>query len=387
MVIREKTNTLADYIAVVVTFLMAIGAVFVFSASVNVSKQIDFQHFFDSSALRHIVFFPLACLVMYVISRIDYKRFDLTDSLSKSPTSYLLILSVVLLIAVLFPQIGTEVNQARRWLRVPVGSATISFQPSEFAKWMVVFFLVGVCCRYQKHDDLSWRQFLSVCLVIGVVVGLVIAEDFGTAGLISLLSFMIFIIAGVKWRYVLTPLPLAVIGFLVVLFRSPGRMRRILAFLNPEEWAGSVGYQANQSLIAIGSGGLFGKGLGGGISKYDYLPEDTTDFIFAIIGEELGFFGTAAVVGLFIIFVWLGVLVVVRCEDRFGQMLAGSIILTIGIQAAINIGVVTAVLPTKGIPLPFISAGGTSLLLSAAAAGVLLNIAKQTAKEQPREGQ
>ena len=157
-------------------------------------------------------------------------------------------------------------------------------------------------------------------------------------------------------------------------------MQRIYAFLNPEKWADSVSYQANQSLIALGSGGLFGRGLGKGICKYGHLPEDTTDFIFAIIGEELGFVGTAAVIGLFIVFVWLGILVVVRCRDHFGRLLAGGIVLTIGIQAALNIGVVTVVLPTKGIPLPFVSAGGTSMLLSAAAVGVLLNIAKQSAK-------
>ncbi len=156
-------------------------------------------------------------------------------------------------------------------------------------------------------------------------------------------------------------------------------MQRIIAFLNPDKWADSINYQPSQSLIALGSGGLWGKGLGKGICKYGHLPEDTTDFIFAIIGEELGFMGNAAVIGLFIVFVWLGILVVARCRDRFGQLLAGGIVLTIAIQAALNIGVVTVVLPTKGLPLPFVSAGGTSMLLSAAAVGVLLNIAKQSA--------
>jgi cell division protein FtsW len=210
-------------------------------------------------------------------------------------------------------------------------------------------------------------------------------EDFGTAAFITLLGFLMLIIAGAKFRHILTPLPFAAIGFLAALVRFPGRLQRIAAFINPEEWASSVAYQANQSLIALGSGGLWGKGLGRGICKYGHLPEDTTDFIFAIIGEEFGFVGTAAVIGLFVVFVWLGILVVVRCEDRFGRFLAGGIVLTIGIQAAINIGVVTVVLPTKGIPLPFVSAGGTGMLLSAAAVGVLLNIAKQSAKAAVRE--
>ena len=138
-------------------------------------------------------------------------------------------------------------------------------------------------------------------------------------------------------------------------------------------------------MIALGSGGLLGRGLGEGICKYGHLPEDTTDFIFAIIGEELGFAGTMAIILLFIVFVWLGLLVVKRCEDRFGRILAAGIVLTIALQAAINIGVVTVVLPTKGIPLPFVSAGGTSMLLSATAVGILINIAKQTGKEQQQE--
>ncbi|MHC4221074.1 MAG: FtsW/RodA/SpoVE family cell cycle protein, partial [Planctomycetota bacterium] len=159
-------------------------------------------------------------------------------------------------------------------------------------------------------------------------------------------------------------------------------IRRIQAFLHPGQWADSANYQANQSLIALGSGGLFGSGLGKGVCKYGHLPEDTTDFIFAIIGEELGLIGTATVIMLFIIFTWLGILVALRCQDRFGSLLASGIVLAIAVQAAINIGVVTVVLPTKGIPLPFISAGGTSMLLSATAVGVLINIAKQIPETQ-----
>jgi len=196
------------------------------------------------------------------------------------------------------------------------------------------------------------------------------------------------IIAGVRFWHILTPLPFGAAGFLIVLVRSPNRMQRIAAFLNPERWMDSAAYQANQSLIALGSGGLWGKGLGKGICKYGHLPEDTTDFVFAIIGEELGFVGTAAVIGLFMAFVWLGILVVMRSRDHFGRLLAGGIVLTIALQAVVNIGVVTVVLPTKGIPLPFVSAGGTSMLLSSAAVGVLLNIAKQSApKSVPLENQ
>ena len=362
----------------VVILLMAIGTVFVFSAGSNISQKLDLQKFYDFTVLRQILFFPLACVVLYIVSFINYRRFALTTGWLKSPTTYLLLFSLTLLTIVLFPQFGTEINRARRWFRIPAGQIFISFQPSELAKWALIFFLAAFCDNYSDNLKLYWKRFVPICLLIAVVVGLIIVEDFGTAALIALLSFLMLIIAGVKWWHILTPLPFGIIAFCAALLRSPTRLQRIAAFLNPQKWADSTAYQANQSLIALGSGGLWGKGLGRGICKYGHLPEDTTDFIFAIIGEELGFIGNAAVIGLFIVFVWLGISVIVRCRDRFGRLLAGGIVLTIGIQAAFNIGVVTVVLPTKGIPLPFVSAGGTSMLLSAAAVGVLLNIAKQS---------
>ena len=384
MVTETRSNPVANNIAMVVVILMAIGTVFVFSASANIGRDLDLRRFYDFPALRQILFFPVACAVLYIFSYLDYRRFSLANGWLKSPTTYLLALSIILLVLVLVPQLGTEVNRARRWLRIPLGPITVSFQPSELAKWAIVFFLAAVCDKLDFDIKLYRKRFVPICSVIAVVVALIIIEDFGTAAFIALLGFLLLIIAGARWRHILTFLPFGVAAFLAALVCCPGRLQRLWAFLNPEKWADSSAYQANQSLIAIGSGGLWGKGLGRGICKYGHLPEDTTDFIFAIIGEELGFVGTAAVIGLFIIFVWLAILVVVRCKDRFGQVLASGIVLTIAIQAALNIGVVTVVLPTKGIPLPFVSAGGTSMLLSAAAVGVLLNIAKQSAESPAR---
>jgi len=359
---------------------MALGTVFVFSAGVNINQDIDLRRFYDFPALRQLLFFPLACVLLYAFSFFNYRSLTLTAGWFKSPLPYLLVISIALLILVLFPQFGTEINQARRWLRIPAGPITISFQPSELAKWVLIFFLAAFCDKYGDSLKLFWKGFVPLCLLIAVVAGLIIIEDLGTAVFISLLSFMILIIAGVRWWHILTPLPFGIAAFCAALLHSPGRLQRITAFLNPQDMADSANYQPNQSLIALGSGGLWGKGLGMGICKYGHLPEDTTDFVFAIIGEEFGFVGTFAVIVLFIVFIWLGILVVVRCRDRFGQLLAAGIVLAIGIQAALNIGVVTVVLPTKGIPLPFVSSGGTSMLLSAVAVGVLLNIAKQSPK-------
>jgi cell division protein FtsW len=376
----KDDSPLDDYIAKVVIILMAIGTVFVFSASANISQELNLRSLYDFLALRQILFFPIACAVIYTVSRLNYRKFNFESGWLKSPTTYLLVLSIALLIIVLLPQFGTEVNRARRWLRLPAGPITVSFQPSELAKWAVVFFLAAFCHKFRYTMELYWKRFVPLCLIIAVVVGLVIIEDFGTAAFIALLSFLILIIARAKWWHLLTPMPFAALAFLAALIHFPGRIRRLAAFIDPQKWADSAAYQANQSLIALGSGGPTGKGLGRGVCKYGHLPEDTTDFIFAIIGEELGLVGTIAVIVLFTVFAWLGILVVMRCQDRFGRLLAAGIVLTIGIQAAINIGVVTVVLPTKGIPLPFVSAGGTSMLLSAVAVSVLLNIARQSTK-------
>ncbi|MCX5635877.1 MAG: putative peptidoglycan glycosyltransferase FtsW [Planctomycetota bacterium] len=380
MVKQIESNPLPNYIAMVSILLMAVGTVFVFSAGVNLSQELDLQRFYDFPSLRQILFFPLAVLIMYTVSCFDYRRFSF-KSWFKSPTMYLLVLSLALLTLVLIPGIGVEKNYARRWLEIPAGQMKISFQPSELAKWSILIFLAAYCDKFSDSLKLFWKRFVPICMIVGLVVLLIILEDFGTAALIALLAFLILLVAGVKWWHILAPVPIGLIGFAAAIMSSESRRERIAAFLQPEKWADSANYQANQSLLALGSGGLWGKGLGMGICKYGHLPEDTTDFIFAIIGEEMGFIGAAAVILLFIAFVWLGILVVVRCKDRFGQLLAGTVVLAITIQAALNIGVVTVVLPTKGIPLPFVSAGGTSMLMSAFAVGILINIARHSTKE------
>jgi len=386
MVLTMRNNPVYDSIAMVVVLLMAVGTVFVFSASANIGQEVDLRRFYEYASLRQILYFPLACIVMYLFSRLNYRKLSLDNGWLKNPTSYLLIISIVLLATVLsqrfypvLPRLIPPINQHYRWFRIPLGPIAISFQPSELAKWAIIFFVAAACDKFGNDIRLFWKRFVPICLVVGLVAGLIIMEDFGTAAFITLLAFLMLIIAGVKLWHILLPLPFAGFAFYAAIASSATRKRRLLAFLHPDQWTDTINYQPQQSLIALGSGGLWGKGLGRGICKYDHLPEDTTDFIFAIIGEELGFVGNAAIILLFIMLVSLGILVVIRCKDRFGQLLASGIVLAIAIQAALNIGVVTVVLPTKGIPLPFVSAGGTSMLLSAAAVGVLLNIARQPA--------
>lgn len=380
----NNTVGLDDRIARVVIILMALGAVFVFSAGTSLDQEFHLEHFYAYASVRQLLFFPMACLIMYLVSCMDHRRLSLSHGVFRSITPYLLGVSIVLLIAVLIPGLGVERHAARRWFRFTVGAAQVSFQPSELAKWALVFFIAAVCAKNRFRLDSFRRQFLPICAVIALVVGLIVVEDLGTAAFLSLLSFLMLCVGGARGWHLLSPMPLAAAGFYVMVMKDTYRQQRLAAFLNPEKWADSVAYQANQSLIALGSGGLWGKGLGNGISKYGHLPEDTTDFVFAIIGEELGLIGTLSVILLFLCFIWLGLLVILRCENGFSRLLATGIVLTLGLQAALNIGVVTVVLPTKGIPLPFLSGGGTSLLLSAAAAGVLLNIAKSVQQQSPK---
>jgi len=372
-VMSSVRNRLSNVIAMVILFLMATGAVMVFSAGASLGYEFDLRRFYDFPALRQIMFFPIAVIALFAASAPDYRIWSIRSRWYKCPTVWLFVLAVGLLVAVL--AVGKEMYGATRWLRIPLGPVSISFQPSEFAKWIMLFFLAAVCDAIGPDIRRYWTRFLPLSIVIGLVCGLIVIEDFGTAAFIGLMSLIILVVAGVKWWHVLTLLPVGLTGLVVALLQEPHRIMRLKAFFQPDALSDTVAYQANQSLVAIGSGGVWGKGIGQGTCKYGHLPEDTTDFIFAIVGEELGLIGTLGVIALFILFVFLGLAVVMRCRDRFGRLLAAGIVLAVGAQAALNIGVVTVVLPTKGISLPFVSAGGTSMLLSALAVGVLLNIA------------
>lgn len=357
--------------------LMGLGTVFVFSAGANVSSSFNIQHFYNFTTLKQLLFFPLAVALMYAVACIDAKRFSFTRAgVLKSYTPYLLAISTILLILTLIPGIGDPKNDAWRWLSLSIGPAKISFQPSELAKWSVVIYMAAMLDFFAGSLNKYWKRFIPICAVPAIIIGLIITQDFGTAAFISALTFLMLIVGGATWWHFLTPLPIIGPAFYFAISTSPYRMNRLKAFFI-EDSDSPATYHAVQSLIAVSTGGIWGKGLGRGVSKYGHLPEDTTDFIFAIIAEELGFVGCIFVIALFVLLTLISLIVINRCKDRFCKLLAAGIAMTIAFQAAINIGVVTCVLPTKGIPLPFLSAGGTSLLLTAAAAGILINISRQ----------
>ncbi|MED6327119.1 MAG: putative peptidoglycan glycosyltransferase FtsW, partial [Verrucomicrobiota bacterium] len=281
---------------------------------------------------------------------------------------------------VLIPGVGVEVNGARRWVQLP----GTRFQPSEFAKIALIIALAHYCERKGRKMDTFKYGMLVPGLGMGLFLGLIFLEpDWGSTALLAVVCGLMLFLAGTKIRYMAVP----VIGLMAaggyLLSQNTVRLNRIMSWLDPEGTKQGVGYQAWQSLIALGSGGPTGLGLGNGRQKLGFVPEHQTDFIFSVIGEELGLIATMGVVGAFVLFVICGAFIALRSSDFFGFILASGLTLLIGLQAFINIGVVTSTLPNKGLPLPFISRGGTNLVVMLFCVGVLLSIARFSRGEEP----
>ena len=289
-----------------------------------------------------------------------------------------LVLALLLLVAVMIPGIGLERNGARRWLQLP----GTTFQPSEFAKLAVIIALAHYCERKGRKMGTFRYGLLIPGMVLALFLGLIFIEpDWGATALLATVCGLMLFLAGTKLRFMVSPVIVlgAAGGFL--LSQNTVRLNRIMSWLDPEGTKQGVGYQAWQSLIALGSGGTTGLGLGNGRQKLGFVPEHQTDFIFSVIGEELGLVATMGVVVAFVLFVVCGAYIAMRSRDFFGFLLASGMTLLIGLQAFINIGVVTSTLPNKGLPLPFISRGGTNLVVMLFCVGVLLSVARFASRE------
>ncbi len=285
----------------------------------------------------------------------------------------LFVLAVILLALVLDPHVGTMTKGARRWFSF----GPMRFQPSELAKLSLILLLAWYCERNQRQM-VTWQKGILVpgCL-IGLILGLIFVEpDRGSTILLATVSGVILLIAGVQWRYFVPPVVLGAIGVAFSLWHDPIRARRLLAWVNLEENKSGAGYQAYQAMLALGSGGWTGLGLGNSRQKHGFVPEHHTDFIYSIIGEELGLVTTLLIVLAFIVILGCGIYISLRSGDLFGLLLGSGITFLIGLQAFINIGVVTSALPNKGLPLPFISYGGSNLLMMMTSVGLLLSIAR-----------
>jgi len=267
-----------------------------------------------------------------------------------------------------------RINGARRWFDI----RGVRFQPSELAKIALIIALAWYCEHFQRQMPTFKRGILFPALFIGLVLGLIFIEpDRGTTILLACVSASVLLIAGVRWKFFVPPLLLAAAGLTVSILHDPMRMKRIFSWLYLEENKSGVGYQAYQAMLALGSGGWFGLGLCNGRQKLGFVPEHHTDFILSIIGEELGLVATLLVVLAFVTIVICGLYIACKARDPFGLLLAAGLTLLIGLQAAINIGVVTSALPNKGLPLPFISYGGSNLLAMLTCVGLLLSVARQ----------
>ena len=281
--------------------------------------------------------------------------------------------ALILLALVFAPMVGHASHGAHRW----IGRGHFTLQPSEFAKVALIIMLAWYGDRNQRQMHTWRRGILIPMLIIGAVLGLIFIEpDRGQTILLAAVSGAMLLIAGVRWRSILIPVAIGAAGLAFSLFHDSMRKGRISAWLHPEAHAGGAALQAQQAMIGLGSGGWCGVGLGNGLQKNGYLPEIQTDFIFANIGEELGLIATVFVVLSFVVIAICGIYIAMRARDTFGFLLASGITFLISLQAAINIGVVTSALPNKGLPLPFISYGGSNLLAMLACIGLLFSVAR-----------
>jgi cell division protein FtsW len=346
--------------------LVCTGVVMIFSASAMIAQQHWDQP--QRFVLRQAIWIAIGLGVLAAAMRVDYRTY-------RRETVVWTLVGVVgvMLVAVLF---STPVGGARRWF----GIGGLGLQPAELAKLAVV--LLGAWTlerRMPRIDDVAY-SLLPLGVVVGGMAALVFQQpDFGTAFSLLLIAGVMVFSAGLHLRYVAGACLVGVPLLYLLLVSAPYRQRRVLAFLDPHADPLGEGYQLIQSLIAVGSGGVAGVGLMQGVQKLFYLPEPHTDFIFAVIGEELGLLGAAAMLACFVVIAWRGLRIAVRAEEPFGAFLALGLTTMIAAQAFINMSVVLGLMPTKGIPLPFVSAGGSSLLVSMLAIGVLLNVSRHQA--------
>lgn len=373
----------ASLLALVAMVLMALGLVMVYSASgaraglenrraaeARAQAVVEDQplHHAPDYAVKQVIMACAGLALMIVAARVP---FDWVERLAP----WALPASVIVLCLVVFTPLGVEAKGARRWLRI--GGQTL--QPSEFAKIGLVLFMAW----YLNHRREVLRDFRrgflpTTGIVAGFCVLILLQKDLGTTALIGAVMLGMWIMARMKGLHLGSVALTGLVAGVALVFQHGYRVKRILAFMDPEKFASTYAYQLNQSLIAVGSGGVFGQGLGLGLQKYHFLSEAHTDFIFAIVCEELGFVGAASVVLLFLSFLFLGFRISYKAPDYFGSLVAAGLTMMIGWAAFINFFVVLGLAPTKGLALPFFSYGGTSIMATLLAVGLLINIGNYT---------
>lgn len=358
-------RTIRIQLFMITLVLVSIGMVMIFSAS----SIYSFERYNDSMFFlkRHLSFVLIGAVLGFLAMCVPYKKLQ-------KHSRTLLLVSLALLVLVLIPHVGREVAGARRWFRFKF----LSFQPSELAALsMIVFVADFINRRYNQVKSLG-RGLVPVMAMLGMMSILILLQpDLGTTISICAVVFIMLFVGGMRLAHLLGLILCSIPALYVLIFHVAYRRARILAFLNPWADPKGSGFQIIQSQIAFGSGGIFGAGLGHSRQKLFYLPAAHTDFIFSIIGEELGLLGTCAIILLFVLFIRLGLKIIRNTHDRFGYFLGLGLISMITLKAMVNIGVSCGLFPTKGLPMPFISYGGSSFIFDLIAVGLLLNIARQ----------
>ncbi len=385
-----------DLLLLVLLAVLGLGVIMVQSASMGISspkpasdgtaQQVDDNAMgfrLTDLGRKQIMFAGVGVMLFLIVRQVDYARLVPRSprSLVFSPPVWIVLIAMAACVAVLVPGIGIEKNGARRWL--PLG--VMQIQPSELAKWAAVIFLAW-WLTYRPVDLNRFGGFAITLVPIGLLCLLVVIQDFGTAALIGLVAFSMLVVGRVRLWHLAVVLPPAMAAAYWFVAHKEYRWKRMTAFLDPYAAPQQEGYHMIQSLLSFATGGLSGTGIGGGIQKLGYLPEDTTDFIFATICEELGLFGAALVVAVYIAILLLAWQAVKRPRDSFGRMLAFGIGMMICTQAAINLAVATVSVPTKGLSLPLVSSGGSGLIITCCAMGLLASILKHERPETAMPG-
>ena len=348
-----------------VAALVGIGLVMIFSASsaTAYSEHHDVAFYLK----RQFMWLGVGLGVAFLAYRMDYHRL-------KSAAPWILVGSVLALVLVLVPHVGMIVNGARRW----IGVSAVSFQPSEFAKLAIVIYLSAMLAQRGDKITSLGKGLFPLCVPVFLIAVLILKEpDMGTASLIIMIEFAMFFAAGARVAHLAAIALATAPPALITILTNHYQRARVFAFLNPWKDPQNTGFHIVQSLLALGSGGLMGVGLGASRAKFFYLPEQYTDFIFSVIGEELGLMGTLAVVFLFLVFAYRAVRIAIAAPDRLGFFLVIGSMAVITIQAFINIGVVTSSWPVTGVPLPFISFGGSSLIVNLVCVALIMNVGRQ----------
>ena len=357
-----------NYALIITIFMLVIFGLIMMSSASAVLSYENFgnnYHFFLHQLLYGVIFGFIALIITSKIDFHVWARF----------APYLLLITIGLLVLVFIPGLGVEFGGAKRW----IGIGSLTLQPTEIAKLTFILYLATWLDKREKGiKDVKYGllPFLTIIGVVGLLI--LLQPDLSSMFIILLTAIVIYFVAGASLTHIFALGVGGIAGLLLLIKIAPYRMARFTVFLNPEMDPQGIGYQINQALLAIGSGGIFGQGLGKSIQKYNYLPEATGDSIFAIIAEELGFIRILVLIILFLIFSYIGYRIAMKAPDNFGKLLATGIVTWITFQAFIKIAAIIALIPLTGIPLPFVSYGSSALLFSLVGIGILINISKYT---------